>query len=291
MKEHLPTRLKKSTVLALAMITTATVILGVLILQAGTGVLLILILLVGVLSVYVLSRLLILRINRLERLINEKQKQLVLVSDEKFQRMEEFIALNGMLNPQYPLPTLTKSAVSPALANILVRTIGTHKPKVIVECGSGVSTLIVCYCLSRNGSGHVYSLDHMVEYAQITKDTLHEHHLSGYGTVYVADLVSIDIDGRQFIWYNPEVLHDITEIDLLIVDGPPGHLNKMARYPAIPILLNKLKNGAIVLVDDYDRPDEKAMVREWCGQYGFTIIAEYDVEKGACALRKSSATG
>jgi predicted O-methyltransferase YrrM len=210
------------------------------------------------------------------------------MSEEKFQRLEEFIALNEVLNPRYPLPALTKSTVTPALANIISRTIATQKPKVILECGSGVSTLIVCYCLSRNGSGHVYSLDHMDEYAQITRDTLHLHHLSEYGTVYVADLVDVHIDDREMTWYNPEVLGSISDIDLLIVDGPPGHLSKMARYPAIPILLNKLKEGAIILVDDYDRPDEKSMVKEWCDKYGFTILHEYDVEKGACALRRIS---
>jgi hypothetical protein len=57
--------------------------------------------------------------------------------------------------------------------------------------------------------------------------------------------------------------------------------------PAISILLNKLKKGAIVLVDDYDRPDEKSMVKEWCDNYGFTILQEYDIEKGACALKRA----
>jgi hypothetical protein len=54
-----------------------------------------------------------------------------------------------------------------------------------------------------------------------------------------------------------DAFRDIDEIDLLLVDGPPGSLGEMARYPALHVLESQLASNAVVILDDADRPDER----------------------------------
>src|SRR3712207_7775099 len=51
-------------------------------------------------------------------------------------------------------------------------------------------------------------------------------------------------------WYSTSALADVDEINLLLVDGPPGNTSKLARYPAVPALRDKLGPGATVMLDE-----------------------------------------
>lgn len=52
-------------------------------------------------------------------------------------------------------------------------------------------------------------------------------------------------------------------IDLLIVDGPPSGVARLARFPALPRLMPRMASGAVAMVDDADREDERKMVVRW----------------------------
>ena len=76
---------------------------------------------------------------------------------------------------------------------------------------------------------------------------------------------------------------------LVIVDGPPATTGPQARYPAIEWLLTALPDcSAEVILDDYARPDEKAIVQRWCSlleQRGYRVgLQEHALEKGACSV-------
>ena len=55
------------------------------------------------------------------------------------------------------------------------------------------------------------------------------------------------------------------EIDLLLVDGPPGYGEGMerSRYPALPALEPRLAPGAMVVLDDASRPGEREIIERW----------------------------
>jgi hypothetical protein len=55
-----------------------------------------------------------------------------------------------------------------------------------------------------------------------------------------------------------DAFRDINEIDLVLVDGPPGSIREMARYPALHVLESQLAPNAVVILDDADLPDDKA---------------------------------
>ena len=49
------------------------------------------------------------------------------------------------------------------------------------------------------------------------------------------------IGDAEWYWYDPEQLEGIDDIDLLLVDGPPGMIQKNSRWPALPLLFDRLK--------------------------------------------------
>ena len=72
-------------------------------------------------------------------------------------------------------------------------------------------------------------------------------------------------------------------------DGPPRRTQKLARYPALPLLFDHLRDGAIIIVDDGARADEQEIMQLW--QRGFGCIThEYlEMEKGAFLVCKHGA--
>jgi hypothetical protein len=71
--------------------------------------------------------------------------------------------------------------------------------------------------------------------------------------------------------------------DMVVADGPYGGLCTQARYPAIPWLQQRkmLDHNISVFLDDYDRPDEKAIARGWQQAIGipFEPCGKYAVAK------------
>ena len=74
----------------------------------------------------------------------------------------------------------------------------------------------------------------------------------------------------------------------MIIDGPPMKVQKNARYPAVPLLYDKLCDGCIVLMDDGARKDESLIAEMWNREYRFASSEYLGLEKGAWVLVKSS---
>jgi len=181
------------------------------------------------------------------------------------------------------------SAISPDFANILVSIIFEKKPKTIVECGSGVSTLIISYCIKKMGCGHIWSIDHEKKYSDITSNNLKTHGLASFSTVIVAPMKLIDIDNKNYNWYDTKGLTAIqNKIDMLIIDGPPRNYSDEVRYPALPLLYEYLSDDAVIILDDANRKGEKEIVRKWLKQYKCLSYEWVDSEKGAVILRKDT---
>ena len=98
-------------------------------------------------------------------------------------------------------------------------------------------------------------------------------------------LEPVELSNESFLWYSLASL-PVLEIDLLVVDGPPGTLHPLARYPAGPKLLPRLASGALVFVDDAIRADETEMVRRWMMEFPELDQETHQAEKGLVVLSK-----
>lgn len=203
-----------------------------------------------------------------------------------YQQTEAFISLNAVIEPVIPLPQMRGSAICPDLANILTSIILSQRPEVIVEFGSGVSTVICSYCIQKNSIGHIWSLDHEDTYATITQNNLIAHGLAQYSTVLYAPLKEYLINGRKRMFYDIEPLKDIEMVHFLFIDGPPRTINPGIRFSALPLLADKLSPNAIVLLDDAARPAERKFVKSWREQFPDLQYEWLNTEKGAVIFKK-----
>ena len=184
--------------------------------------------------------------------------------------------LSSIVNLMAVLPELKISGVVPPFphqgfeitgeeAAFLTHLIRRQRPKLILELGSGSSTFLFAAALRANGGGRLISVEHEREHARHTAQFLEQADLSGWAEIVVAPLVERSVGDRVFQWYDLDgVLATLAEkIDLLFVDGPPGKMQSLSRYPALPILRPHLSPQALIFVDDGGREDETRMIELW----------------------------
>jgi predicted O-methyltransferase YrrM len=210
---------------------------------------------------------------------------------KQFQQIESLFSVFSLLRINRPLPPMGGWAISPDFGKIIVDLVLEKKPKIILEASSGVSTLIASYCLKQLGEGTVISLEEENKYAEFSNKALIKHGLKDIATVIHAPLEEIEIQGKKWIWYDLTKIKGIKPIDMLIIDGPAqyGRVDKMIRYPALPLLFDSLSDDAIIILDDADRKDEKDIVELWLKQFNCFEVERIDTEKGTVILHKKKA--
>ena len=199
--------------------------------------------------------------------------------------IEALIDLRALVPARTTMPSTQGWAASPLTVSALVREVLDTKPRLVVEAGSGGSSVWVGYCLERNGAGRCLSLDHDAEYAAKTRADIERHGLTDYVEVVHCPLVSVDVAGETFQWYDLSKVEGLEGIDLVFVDGPPGTTGPLARYPALPLLRDRCAPGARFILDDAARPDEKAIINRWTREHGATVVERTPGPLGCATVR------
>lgn len=119
------------------------------------------------------------------------------------------------------LPPTRGWAASPDFLTILYDHAARERPEFILECGSGVSTLVLARCLQQIGHGHILSLDHDAAFGERTREHIERLGLSEYAEVCIAPLVPQEIGTQELVWYDLSKVDLPDRIDLVVVDGPP----------------------------------------------------------------------
>lgn len=211
---------------------------------------------------------------------------------QQFRQQQCLQALQQDLAFIRSLPPAGGKAASPDFLKLLADHVLQEKPEVVVECGSGLSSVVVSRCLQINGKGRLYSLEHMEEFAEQTRGQLERQDLGNWACILDAPLEPRQFNGQTFSWYRSRGLPDLP-IDLIIVDGPPARTGTSPRYPAGPVLFPRLSSCGAVLIDDAGRPEELAVIAEWRKAFpGLAFHVEVqEFEKGMCMARAVDAPG
>lgn len=144
-----------------------------------------------------------------------------------------------------------------------------HSSGTILECGSGTSTIFLAEALRLEGSGRrVIALEHIPDIANAVRADLERQGLSHVADVRDAPLVPVTTTAGTVDWYDPAALQGVTDVGLFLVDGPPKRTGPLARYPAVPIAGPCLREDARIVLDDADRPDERAILQRWQEEFG-----------------------
>ncbi len=208
--------------------------------------------------------------------------------ERQYGRIESLISLYHSLSSEKPpLNAIQGYAAAADLLRLLVRLTYENKPKTIVELGSGVSTFVLGQTCQKLGQGRIISLDHHLGYAEVTRQSLSDQGLAEIAEVVHAPLTKQKFGSEEYQWYDLSAMPETDGIDLLIVDGPPGKLGKLARYPALPAFAHKLNDGAIVVLDDSNRRGEKAIAARWRAEFSAFDCEFIPLDKGAFLFRKT----
>jgi predicted O-methyltransferase YrrM len=216
------------------------------------------------------------------------EKEIKKEINQTFRQLEALQNLSAVLPANAVLPATRGWAASPDLLVVLVDLVITERPSLVVECGSGASTLWLALAMRRSGTGgRIIALDHDPVFGGKTRDLLARHDVRDLAEVRDAPLESFSLDGETYSWYARRAWEDLTGIDLLFVDGPPATTGHQARYPALPLLSASLSPVATAVLDDLVVPDMQKVLRLWLDAYPDFGSEILPLEKQAAVLRRS----
>lgn len=159
--------------------------------------------------------------------------------------------------PRDALPNLGSWKADTGLLTLVADHIEEHRPRIVVEFGTGASTLVIARALKKWGGGRLISFEQHGDFVDATRGWLSEHGLE-------ADLRAVPLrrspEGWPGLWYDHGRLP--RPIDLMLIDGPPWTIHPMTRGAAAS-LFDHIAPGGTVLLDDAARPGERLVARRW----------------------------
>lgn len=182
------------------------------------------------------------------------------------QQTEALMQLLPKISPRWMLPSTGRWAMDAKAMLHLWQILEDERPTRILELGSGTSTVWLGYMAEQIGAS-VVSIEHDADFKTRTEEFVSNHRLDHVVSVRHAPLEQVSVDDDMYKWYALSSFDDVDAVDLLVIDGPVGSSNRWARYPALPVLHERLSAGSVVLLDDSNRPDEADCVDAWTGRY------------------------
>lgn len=215
-----------------------------------------------------------------ERRENRVQYQQKL--DDQVALLESFMQLQRLVPMTLPMPRPGTWAASEDLLLWLAGYVLEHRPRLVVDLGSGQSSVWMAGAMRQAGyDGRVVGVDHEEQYAQATELLSQRQGVTPWLTVIHAPLIEESIGGRTVQWYDASALSSITDVDLLCVDGPPAQGAEQARWPALPFFRDRMAPGGRVILDDMIRVDEQQIAQDWSGRFPGMTSQTLEFEKGA----------
>jgi len=208
--------------------------------------------------------------------------------DNIFDQFQAYHRLHKILDPVKPLPDMRRYAGSPDFLCWVNMLIEEQSPEVIVEASSGISTLTCGYSLKKLGKGQVISLEHDGHFREISQGNVKSYGLADIAHVFHAPLVTHKINGESWLWYDTNATQLPEVIDMIVIDGPPKRTQAQARYPALPLLIERLKVGGVLILDDAARKSEKSVVKRWEQEFKNIEVSHLPSERGTTVITKTS---
>ena len=199
----------------------------------------------------------------------------------------------------------TNWPVKPDFSLLLLKQIVQGQYDLIIEFGSGISTVIMALAIAELQRLHpeqlataLVSFDHLEQYFTITRNLLSEHKVDSLVDLTLAPLQDYKApNGTMYPYYDcASTLASLAQQHpgncriMAVIDGPPASTGPHARYPAAPMLLQAFPKAQIdFILDDYIRTDEKEIATMWQGHFSQTgqlsHSAHIMLEKEACLIR------
>ncbi len=137
-------------------------------------------------------------------------------------------------------------------------------PGPILECGSGLSTLLIGAVVQKTGN-LLCSLEHQKIWGNRLAKQLKRYRITSVH-LHVRPLK----DYADFAWYQAPEVVTANKYTLVVCDGPPS-ATRGGRYGLIPVMKARLAPGCVILLDDAGRTHEQLIANRWaielCSRY------------------------
>lgn len=139
----------------------------------------------------------------------------------------------------------------------------------ILECGSGISTLIIAtiakkrqipHCVLENAQEWGSKIQQRLDAFDLTFTKVNHCPIKPYG---------------DYSWYDIDNLNNAVPFNLVICDGPPSS-TEGGRFGLVPVLKTHLARGSVILLDDADREEEHLVVEKWKALNNLKVSVEGD---------------
>lgn len=220
------------------------------------------------------------RATQIARAHNEAQR-LHLVTQRQTQAL---LNLGELVRLEAAVPPAGGWAASPDLILYCVDRLLAERPELLVECGSGVSTLFLALAAQQHGlATRLVALEHDEHYANSTRALLERHGVDGRVEVRLAPLARSSVPGHETPWYSESALDGLDRIGMLLVDGPPMTTGPLARFPAVPLLREHFAARCTIVMDDLNRASDQETANLWSAMlddFDYSVIREFDKHLG-----------
>ncbi|WP_181337840.1 hypothetical protein [Hyphomicrobium methylovorum] len=204
-------------------------------------------------------------------------------------QIEAFTFIQNYMAIGKGLPSFHGWPISPDIGQFLIERIGERRYDMIIEFGSGTSTALQARALEINrnlrtnqnhassrtsqGAPSLCSFEHNPRFLRKTQRLLRSVGVEEHVELLHTPLKDWEDETGKYSYYDcnaalaalaKRLSAGGSKRILVLVDGPPGSTCLNARYPAVPLIFKHLEKHEIDLVlDDADRPDEKAAIALW----------------------------
>ncbi len=166
------------------------------------------------------------------------------------------------------------ASMSPVGIRLILNDILINKRRTIVECGAGVSTVMIANLLCGKDANFI-CIENNFSWMNIVQEILVSQSMDNVTFIH-APLVCNRYSLAGSYWYDVECIKSelCSPVDLLLVDGPNAGAGKQAsaRYPVGPELFPCLNPTASnVILHDCDRPAERRIIGLWESQFDLSF--------------------
>jgi hypothetical protein len=134
----------------------------------------------------------------------------------------------------------------------------------ILECGSGLTTLLIGVVAARSGI-ELHSLEHDAAWHVRVSEAIRLYDTGRSTTVHLAPLR----DFGDYDWYDAPVERMPRDFSLVVCDGPP-EATRGGRSGMLPQMRKSLAPGCSMLLHDTNRTAERELILRWGRECGHT---------------------
>jgi hypothetical protein len=164
--------------------------------------------------------------------------------------------------------------IAPELAALLWHCFDEDPPELVLEFGSGLSTLVLAHLMARRGAGgpcRVVTIEQSRRYLDKTRGLLEMFGLEEHVSLVHVPVSWLSVEGQKTWCYGLDKALLETPLagrraDFIFIDGPAScrrYGRPRSRFGTLPLARRFATDSARFLLDDALRDAELAVVRQW----------------------------